>query len=813
MKRLVIILTLALIPTMGLLARDFYWKGGAGNWTNPSMWELKDQKSVKGLFPTASDNVYIEQSDAYVLIDMDVAVKNLYWNSGALSGKAERIINVGGLLEVNASANDEFVGTWVLNTETHGEVRSAIKLAGSLDIKAQGEVLLNEDLSLEGDFTISEGSISLNNMNLECNNFVLTESGKQSILFDNSKVRLNRIKTSKNSDRYVRNNGFKIEKIEQNSSKALSLSHSLRHWCDGTQAQISISATATTKYIRFLLTWYDYNFGDDKETYTFQGNFTASGVYNYSFPDDPSDPENTLGYLEVTVQHFTTSNWSSTPAGADYFYPEFYKLGDLTLGTHTISDETIAGNDGQIVVAASGGTKDHAVEPHPLSYTLSPGGTQSNATFGGLAAGLYNLTVSNSEFSTCPDVTETGIEVKGVSFTLDNVVGTNETTCSNSDDGTITFTVSNANGTPEFSIDGGTTWHLSNVFDPVEAGLYDCRAKDDDGEKTWPGGITITQPADIAVNGVPTITNVSTTGGNDGRIQVSGTGPNMPLTYTITGGTSNNDGDFTNLIAGSYTVTISDASSCPTATTAVMNVTEPALPFTLDNVVGTNETTCSNSDDGTITFTVSNANGTPEFSIDGGTTWHLSNVFDPVEAGLYDCRAKDDDGEKTWPGGITITQPADIAVNGVPTITNVSINGGNDGRIQVSGTGPNMPLTYTITGGATNNDGDFTNLIAGDYTVTISDASGCPTAITGLLTVTEPAISFTINNVVGTNETICSNSDDGTITFTVSNENGIPEFSIDGGTTWQLSNVFDPVEAGSYDCRAKDDDGEKTWPG
>ena len=115
MRRLLIILSLALIPMTGLMARDFYWKGGTGKWNDPTMWELRAAKSVEGLVPSKTDNVFIDNYDSNIIIDNDVEVENLYWRSGKISGNPETKISSYGVIEVRSSVVDEFEGVWFEN--------------------------------------------------------------------------------------------------------------------------------------------------------------------------------------------------------------------------------------------------------------------------------------------------------------------------------------------------------------------------------------------------------------------------------------------------------------------------------------------------------------------------------------------------------------------------------------------------------------------------------------------------------------------------------------------------------------------------
>ena len=83
--------------------------------------------------------------------------------------------------------------------------------------------------------------------------------------------------------------------------------------------------------------------------------------------------------------------------------------------------------------------------------------------------------------------------------------------------------------------------------------------------------------------------------------------------------------------AGTYTLTITDADNGCTATDTVV-ITEDVLVPTVDNVVSTDPTTasCPALNDGTITITATGSN--LEYSINGGTSYQASNVFNGLTA-------------------------------------------------------------------------------------------------------------------------------------------------------------------------------------
>src|SRR5207245_5276052 len=69
-------------------------------------------------------------------------------------------------------------------------------------------------------------------------------------------------------------------------------------------------------------------------------------------------------------------------------------------------------------------------------------------------------------------------------------------------------------------------------------------------------------------------TNVSCFGASTGNVTVAGSGGTSPYTYAIDGATFGSSGTFSDLAAGSYTVTVKDANGC--TTTQPVAITQPA---------------------------------------------------------------------------------------------------------------------------------------------------------------------------------------------------------------------------------------------
>ena len=194
--------------------------------------------------------------------------------------------------------------------------------------------------------------------------------------------------------------------------------------------------------------------------------------------------------------------------------------------------------------------------------------------------------------------------------------------------------------------------------------------------------VTITQPqAPLALS--TTQVNVLCFGNSTGSINLTATGGTAPYTYAWSNNTTQEDP--TNLAAGTYTVTVTDANGC-TAQTSV-TITQPqaglALSTTQVNVL------CFGNSTGSINLTATGGTAPYTYAWSNNTTQE-----DPTNlaAGTYTVTVTDANG-CTAQTSVTITQPqAGLALS--TTQVNVLCFGNSTGSINLTATGGTAPYTY-----------------------------------------------------------------------------------------------------------------------
>lgn len=243
--------------------------------------------------------------------------------------------------------------------------------------------------------------------------------------------------------------------------------------------------------------------------------------------------------------------------------------------------------------------------------------------------------------------------------------------------------------------------------------------------------------------------DVDCNGNSTGSVTLNVTGVSGSETYSWTGpnGFMASTANISSLEAGVYNLTITDG-TCTEMVVATIN--EPnalSLSYTSANP------SCTGDNDGSINMTISG--GTSPFT----QTWTGPNSYtsslediNGLLAGTYNVTVNDANGCTTT-GQVILIDPPALTVT--LSTNSVSCNGGNDGTASAFATGgtPGTGYTFSWSNGQTNQTA--INLIAGTYSVTVTDANGCAAMASGL--VGEPlALSVSVN----TTPSAC-NLDDG----------------------------------------------------
>lgn len=358
-----------------------------------------------------------------------------------------------------------------------------------------------------------------------------------------------------------------------------------------------------------------------------------------------------------------------------------------------VTNVTCGGNgDGTATATPTGGSGTY-------TYNWAPSGG-TNATATGLGPGSYTCTITDSNGCTITqavNITEPPVITATTAQT--------DVLCNGNASGSATVNASGGTGTLNYSWApaGGNAATASNL----SAGSYTCTVTDANGCSTT-ASVTITEPSALAAP--VTVTPIGCNPTTSATANPSGgTGP---YTYSwSSGGTGQTE---SNLGAGTYTLTVTDANGC--SMTSQFNVT----PSTSMTVTATSsDVTCFGSSSGSSTVTPSGGQSpyTYSWSPTGGTNATATGLA----AGTYTCTITDANGCTTTQT-VSVTEPSQLVASG--SGTNVSCFGGNNGTATAGATGGTGSYTYNwAPSGGTNSSA--IGLIAGNYTVTVTDANGC----------------------------------------------------------------------------------------
>lgn len=291
------------------------------------------------------------------------------------------------------------------------------------------------------------------------------------------------------------------------------------------------------------------------------------------------------------------------------------------------------------------------------------------------------------------------------------------------------------------------------------------------------------------------ITIPSSCGNSNGTIIITASGGTEPYLYTLNNWWSQNTGNFPSRSAGTYTITVTDATglSANIVVTLTNNLTRPSL--SMQSI--TEASSCSSGD---ASVTLKATGGVPPYtySLDL-VNFQSSNVFTNLAEGAYDFFVKDANG---CTGQLNSFNFGYLLGCGIPLgIGYATAVCTNTATININALdSDDGPYTYSIDGGPFVSNGYFENLGPGVHQVMIRYANG-EQYLVGISIFRQCNIIIDYISV----EAACQGSDG---TLTVFASNGTPPYSytIDG-INFQFSNVYTGLYPGNYNVTVKDANG------
>ncbi|PKP20244.1 MAG: hypothetical protein CVU05_09540, partial [Bacteroidetes bacterium HGW-Bacteroidetes-21] len=505
---------------------------------------------------------------------------------------------------------------------------------------------------------------------------------------------------------------------------------------------------------------------------------STCGLSNGSATVNPSGGTGTYTYL-WNPGGLTTQTISARPAGV-YNVTVTDGNGCTATNSATINNTSgvtasvsgttqplcFGGNNGTATAAGTGGTT-------PYTYLWQNSQTTQTAT--NLSLGSYNVTITDN--SGCTSIATANItQPTQVTATISSSLNP---TCNGTCNGTATVTP--AGGTPTY------TYLWSNTqTNPGATGLcsgtYFVTVRDANS-CTATASVTLTQPTAVTA----TTTTISAHCNlPDGSATVTGANGSPGYTYLWNAAAGGQvTATATNLVPGSYTVTVSDINSCTTTAIAIVGNT-PSGTATISN---TTHVSCNGLCNGSIT--VSMSGGTSPYTYlwnpGGQTGITASNLC----AGSYTVSVSDASGCVVTATS-TVNQPTALSVT--LSALDILCFGQCNGSISASPAGGTSPYTYQWTNtffGANN-----TSLCSGAYTVTVTDNHGCTN--TASYTLSNPAAITIAATPVSAN---CGLSD-GSLSIVVTN--GAPPLTYLWSPNVGSGPALTNIPAGTYNVTVTD---------
>ncbi len=387
--------------------------------------------------------------------------------------------------------------------------------------------------------------------------------------------------------------------------------------------------------------------------------------------------------------------------------------------THTIQPVTCNGSaTGETTVLPSGGTP-------PYTVLWADGISASTRT--GLAAGTYTATVSDSN-----GCSVTHVVTLDEPAPVDLDLRVDPVSCFGYDDGRIT-TAPTGGAEPYTFLWTGPNGYEFYGSSPTQLppGTYQLEFRDGNGCRIQ-RPVDVTQPVAIALAATPgdTICYAAANGG----AEVSVTGGTAPFDVLWDNGERGLTAGA--LVGGPHFVTVADVAGCTFTTT----VTVPELPE-IRLVLDQTPVTCFADTDGAATVLAARY-GTEDRAASGLTyAWELNPAeTGPRITGLQGqaiVRVTGTDARGcTASANVQIGEPTPVAARALRE-RDVRCAGGADGSARLEAGGGVPGYTYAwLDGTSTPGAQQVTDLAAGTYSATISDANGC--VDTASVTIAEP---------------------------------------------------------------------------
>jgi gliding motility-associated-like protein/uncharacterized repeat protein (TIGR01451 family) len=491
--------------------------------------------------------------------------------------------------------------------------------------------------------------------------------------------------------------------------------------------------------------------------------FELIGGYSGDFTWTVYNTNGTLSDTSDDTQFGATGSGSGTTSGTidlpkgtyrvEVVQADFPKCTEETTitvgGADAVLDATIteignascANDQGKLSVTPTGG-----IAPYTISIP-SLGLTQNNVyshVFTNLANGTYAIEVTDA--AGCTNTTLSGTIQTVDPLLADITPATQTLDCIGDSDGSITATLTSGGvGTIFYSlnrIEAGSTvstssTQTSSTFNNLTAGTYSINISDDAGCTVTTTEVVINDPTPVRAN---LVMSSRLTCDTPAQLTLTVSG-GTPFTGNVYRFSTSESGPFTDMLGGTHVFDVSpntdpyhyyviDANGCdPVLSSGVTVIDVVPLTAVVDNYNpyvncnGDSTAFISVDADGGLGNYIYGLFEDSSLTIPAAPT-NTNGYFGGLSQGTYYASVTSGDCE--WASGaIEVTEPTPLAINS--DVTNVTCMGADDGSIVLDVSGGTAGYQYAISPNLNQfvDEGTFTDLAAGNYTVIVQDANGC----------------------------------------------------------------------------------------